>query len=247
MLKIWLIGIVINVSIFGLLNLTPQSDKIDNDKMESLKVGALEFVFDLSQLDGNCADLDFYSKGVRYDITKLISGYEKATLQLTKIKEGYISMGMEFPNDGIFNSLSTRVTDLKRKLPKQNKQSSTTKISYINENRSKREELDKFATMGYNTYRLWVTAQEIAEDREDRNTMNFQSNPCLEYSSRMQAKRTYETLYLSVEKWLNANRENLSHHPKLKSDIEWLLISLEKRANSSANYAWYAKQACEFN
>ena len=51
MLKIWLFGIMINLSIFGLLNLTPQSDKIDNDKMESLKVGALEFVFDLRAHD----------------------------------------------------------------------------------------------------------------------------------------------------------------------------------------------------
>lgn len=177
------------------------------------------------------------------DLKTLINEFKGCKDSIELLTNEHALLGIKKTQRNILEQINQRISILDKKLTRIDeskfaaKKRQNTKLN-TGENAALLEQLT-------NQYNIWNESFENLQNAEESKTSRFQSQPCQEYLNRIQAQSSYERIYGIIQEWMDSQKD-LQEYKELYSRFESLLIQIERRANSSANYAWYAKQGCEF-
>jgi hypothetical protein len=177
------------------------------------------------------------------DLKTLINEFKNCKDSIELLTNEHALLGIKKTHTNILEQINERIGILDKKLTRINE----SKFAARKRQNTKLNTSENFALLEQltNQYNIWNQTFENLQNAEESNTMRFQSQPCLEYSNRIKAQSSYERIYGIIHEWMDSQND-LQEYKELYSRFEALLIQIERRANSSANYAWYAKQGCEF-
>jgi hypothetical protein len=178
------------------------------------------------------------------DLKTLINEFKSCKDSIELLTNEHALLGINKTNRNILEQINQRISILEKTLTR-NKALARFNESAKNAAKNRRNTKITTGEMITKQYNIWDQTFENLQDLEETNINRFESEPCLLYSTRLNAQSSYERLYRIVDSWVN-NQNDLRDFNELKLRFESLLFQIERRANSSANYAWYAKQACEF-